>query len=175
MYSGVREVFVGALAAIGGFLLTYKVAEINLDNTLSFIAGAAVGCVALFPTDRPKTGVGMTPLQARWGESTVATIHYVSAAIFITSLAVLSYYFGNREGARTPAPGQQRSPRFWKTFHWACAGAIAFALLWMLADAAFGWGPRRVLLYGETLSVIAFGVSWLFKGLERDMFRRKPA
>ena len=34
-YSGTRELFVGALCAIGVFLITYKVAEINLDNTLS--------------------------------------------------------------------------------------------------------------------------------------------
>ena len=34
-YSGVRELFVGALCAIGVFLLTYKVAERSRENRLS--------------------------------------------------------------------------------------------------------------------------------------------
>ena len=46
----------------------------------------------------------------------------------------------------------------------------------MLGDAVFDWGPRRALLYGEWLSVWAFGVSWLWKGLEVDLLRgdRQP-
>ena len=174
-YTGVRDVFVGALCAIGVFLIAYKVAEVNLDNVLSAIAGAGAALVALFPTNSG-AGIPLTSLQDRLGETFVATVHYVSAAVFISSLAVLSFFYGKREGAREPRPGQQRSPAFWKTFHWACAGVIAAALVWMLGDAVFDWGPRRALLYGEWLSVWAFGVSWLWKGLEVDLLRgdRQP-
>ena len=101
-YSGVRELFVGALSAIGIFLITYKVAESSLDNTLSLLAGAAVIVVALLPTGRPDDVLELTPLQDRLGESAVETTHFVAAAVFIGSLAVNSYFFGKREGTALP-------------------------------------------------------------------------
>ena len=171
-YSGVRELFVGALCATGVFLITYKVAERNLDNTLSGIAGVAVLVVALFPTSRPSDSVPLTPLQKHLHESFVSGVHFVSAGVFILSLAVISYYFGKREDKRKPVPGKKRSPRFWRNFHWACAGTIAAAFAWSAITEATGSGPHLSLLYGEAVAVWAFGASWLWKGLELDMLRR---
>ena len=170
-YSGVRELFVGALSATGVFLIAYKVAEVNLDNTLSVLAGVAVLGVALFPTDRSSRAIALTPLQDRLGETTVATIHYASAATFISALAFISFFFGRREGARVTVLGK-RSPSFWRAFHWSCAGVIAAALLFILVTEVLGTGPAESLLIGEAVSVWAFGVSWLWKGLELDMLRR---
>jgi hypothetical protein len=167
-YSGARELFVGVLSAIGVFLITYKVAEINLDNTLSLLAGLAILIVVLFPTGRPNDVFGLTPLQDRLGESVVAGIHFTAAGAFILSLAVLSYYFGKREGARN-RPAGERSPRFWRTYHWICAGIIMAALAWSAVTQLSGWGPSQSLLYGEAVAVWAFGASWLWKGLELDM------
>ena len=168
-HSGVRELFVGALSATGVFLLTYKVAERNLDNTLSLLAGAAVLLVAVFPTNGPG-GARLTPLQEELGETFVATVHYASAAVFISALAVISFCFGRREGARAAVAGR-RSPRFWRNFHWGCAGAIAAALLWILVTELGDVGPGESLLIGEAVSVWAFGISWLWKGLEVDLLR----
>lgn len=170
-YSGVRELFVGALSAIGVFLIAYKVAEVNLDNTLSLLAGFAALGVALFPTGRPADSVRLMPLQDRLGESLVSTFHYGAAGVFIVSLAVISYFFGKREGARPPTPNTRRSPRFWRDFHWACTGVIAAALVWILVTGVWNVGPDEALLYGEAMSVWAFGVSWLWKGLELDLLR----
>ncbi len=169
-YSGARELFVGAQAATGVFLIAYKVAEINLDNTLSLVAGVGVLAVALFPTNRPGGPVGLTPLQDRLGESLVAGIHYTAAATFITALGVISFFFGLREGAR-PRSGN-RSPAFWRGFHWTCAGLIAAALLWSLVTEVADAGPAESLLIGEAVAVWAFGVSWLWKGLELELLRR---
>ena len=163
-----RELFVGALCATGVFLVAYKVAEVNLDNTLSVLAGVAALGVALFPTDRPRDSVPPTPLQEELGETLVATVHYSSAAVFIIALGVISYFFGKREGAR-PAVAGKRPPGFWRAFHWACAGVIAAMLLWILVTEVFDTGPAESLLIGEAVSVWAFGVSWLWKGLEVDM------
>jgi hypothetical protein len=171
-YSGARELFVGALSAIGVFLITYKVAEVNLDNTLSVIAGIAVGIVALFPTDRTDHVVGLTSLQRHIGESAVGTIHLSAAGVFILSLAVISFFFGEREGARPPRKGG-RSPSFWQRYHWICAGVIALAFIWCAATQRLHFGPSRSLLYGEAAAVWAFGASWLWKGLELDMLHRR--
>jgi O-antigen/teichoic acid export membrane protein len=174
-YTGVRELFVGALSATGVFLVTYKVAERNLENVLSVVAGLAVAVVALLPTGRPARVPELTPLQDRLGADAVETLHYIAAAVFIVSLAVISFYFGKREGSRPRQVGKRRSPRFWRNYHWGCAAAIGAALLWIAVTQVSGWGPSRSLLYGEAVAVWAFGASWLWKGLELDMLRGDPA
>jgi hypothetical protein len=166
-YSGARELFVGGLSAIGVFLFTYKVAESNLDNTLSLVAGVMVVVVALCPTSRPTDLIGLTALQNRWGESLVAGIHFTAASLFIFSLAVISYSFGKREGKpQKGGPPQRRSRRFWRTYHWICAALILAALVWSGVTELRDWGPSRSLLYGEVVAVWAFAASWLWKGLE---------
>jgi len=167
-YSGARDVFVGTLYAVAVFLITYKVAEANLDNTLSLVAGTAALGVATFPTDRPDPGVTLTPLQQQFGETMVATVHYLSAAVFIGSLAVLCYFFGVREGRRPRRHDGRCSPCFWKWFHWSCAAAIAAAVLYYGISRLAGGTPRD-LLVTELVSVWAFGASWLMKGLELDV------
>jgi hypothetical protein len=168
-YSGVRELFVGTLSATAVFLITYKVADRTLDNTLSSLAGIAALAVALFPTGLPADVTRLTPLQERLGEGVVETIHFASAAVFIISLGVVCFFFGVREGARAPRSGR-RSPGFWRGYHWSCAGVIAAALLWIVVTQAIG-KPSKSLLIGEAVSVWAFGASWFMKGLELDMLR----
>ena len=170
-YSGARDLFVGTLCAVAVFLVTYKVAETNLDNTLSLVAGAAALGVAVLPTARPDPlAVALTPVQQRLGETTVQTVHYLSAAVFIGTLGILCYYFGVREGARPRRASARRSPRFWRTFHWGCAGVIA-ASVGLFGVSTLAGGPDDALLVTEVASVWAFGASWLMKGLELDILR----
>ena len=171
-HSGVRDIFVGTLCIIAIFLVSYKVLERNLDNTLSTLAGVAAVTVAFFPTGLPDASVLLpTPLQLRLNENVVEAIHYVAAAIFIISLAVLSFYFGVREASRPIRKGMHHSPTWWRNYHWTCAGIIAAALVFM---GIFGRSdpPNRALFYGETASIWAFGASWFMKGLELDALRR---
>ena len=163
-YSGARELFVGTLSAIGIFLITYKVAEINLDNTLSTVAGVTVVLVAVLPTKRPDEGIGLTPWQESWSETTLWIGHLVAAATFIASLAAISFFFGEREDKRDKTG--MLSPRFWRNYHRTCAGIIGAALLWCAATLLPNWEPSRGLLIGETAAVLAFGASWLAKGLD---------
>jgi hypothetical protein len=173
-YSSARDVFVGTLCATAVFLITYKVVTKSLDNTLSMLAGVAVLLVAIFPTGRPNKDVALTPLQDRLGESVVQAVHFGAAFVFITALAVICWFFGVREGGRQARPGK-RSPVFWRNFHWTCAGVIAGSLVFVGLAAVAG-GPEKALLVGEAVSVWAFGVSWLAKGLELDYLRtRAPA
>ena len=65
-YSGMREVFVGTLAATGVFFVAYKVWERNLENLLSLVAGLSACLIALFPTwppscSRPAHAASETP------------------------------------------------------------------------------------------------------------------
>lgn len=173
-HSGMRDVFVGALCATAVFLVTYKVFEHSLDNTLSIVAGLAALGVALFPTGRPGGNGATTPLQEEMGEAAVAAVHYVCAVVFIASLAVISYFFGVRESKRTqqrPGHAARMSPTFWRNFHYACAVVIVLAIAAVAVTKLTGWLDEYSLIYGETVAVVAFGLSWLAKGLELDVLR----
>jgi hypothetical protein len=169
-YSGMREVFVGALCAIGVFLITYKVSDRTRENRLSTLAGVAVILVALFPTGKPYAKLTSTPLQDWMGEVWVERIHFASAAVFIGSLAVISSYFARRRAEDT-RPGRERSLRF----HWACCVIIVAALALAAVHGIFGW-PDKGILIAEVAAVMAFGASWLKKGLEiREYLGEKKA
>jgi hypothetical protein len=169
-YSGVREIFVGGLCAIGVFLVTYKVAERSRENRLSTYSGLGAILVAFFPTSRTSDDdVPLSPLQDLLGEGTVEWIHFGAATVFLGSLAVISFYFGRNEGNRPPREGK-RPPAFWRAFHFACAALIALALAFAALDGVVGiW--EYALLLAEVVAVWAFGVSWLLKGLELDILR----
>jgi hypothetical protein len=166
-YSGVRELFVGLLWAIGVFLVLYKLNEFSRESRLSTFAGVAVLIVALFPTGRPGDGVSVTPLQDLLGEATVEGIHFGAAAVFIGSLAPITYYFGREEGNETGRPGR-RSRRFWRAYHWSCTGLIAVAAALALFAGITG-EPDKGLLFAEAVAVWAFAASWLMKGAELDI------
>ena len=166
-YSGMRELFVGVLWTIGVFLVLYKLTEFSWESRLSTLAGLAVVLVALFPTRRPGDGVSLTPLQDLLGEATVERIHFLAAAVFIGSLAPITYFFGREEGRRADRPGR-RSSRFWRTYHWTCAGVIGAAAALALFAGITG-EPDKGLLIAEAVAVWGFAASWLMKGAELDV------
>jgi hypothetical protein len=106
-YSGMREFFVGALFAIGFFLITYKIIERSWENLASFFAGIAVIVVALFPTGRPGSGYPPTPIQDLLSEGVVQWIHYGAAVVFISLLAAGPA--GTGSTSRTPRSSSSRS------------------------------------------------------------------
>jgi hypothetical protein len=172
-HSGMRDLFVGTLCAIGVFLITYRVFDRISDNLLSTVAGFAALAVAFFPTGRPTGSQSpATPLQQTLGEGRVTVIHFVFAAIFIASLAITCYSFGVREGGRSQqrwGHKAKRSPLFWRWFHWSCALLIVAAVVFSLIMKTTGWLQNYSLIIGESIAVLAFGVSWLMKGLELDV------
>lgn len=163
-HSGMRDVFVAALAVIGVFLLTYMAFHYNWDNVLSVVAGLTALGTAMFPTDG---GEVLTPLQRELGESLVAGIHYTCAAVFILALAAISWRFGTREHARSDrTAGQQRR---WWLYHRACASTIVGAVVLIVLTQTTGVWDRSSILVGETVAALAFGLSWFVKGAELDV------
>jgi hypothetical protein len=166
-YAGMRDVFVGGLCATAVFLITYKVIEKNLDNTLSILAGFGALGVALFSTARPSKSFPLTRLQERLGETAVEVVHYTSAIVFIASLGLICIFFGIREGKRTPRT-DKRPPTFWRLYHFGCAAVMVLASIFAVVCGRIGH-PTNSLLIAETACVWAFGASWLMKGLELDV------
>ncbi len=177
-YSGVRDFFVGAMFADAVFLITYKIFERSLSNLLSLLAGLAAFTIALFPTNRSdEVKTPLTPLQDKLGEATVSHVHFIAAAIFITSLAVISFFFGLQEGRRSQQRAGRRAmlpPRFWRWFHWTAALVILLAVAFIvISDNVHRMGSYDRLI-GELVAIEAFGLSWLTKGLELDVLFGGP-
>ena len=168
-YSGMREWFVLTIGTTGFFLIAYKITESNLDNALSILGGACALLIPIFSTGRTAAeklnGYPLTPLQNLFGEKAVQVVHFAASVGFIVALGGISILFGRREGSR-PDHGNRRTPRFWRIFHFACAGAIGVAGIWILVTLKIVDGPYWSLLAGETACAVAFGASWFAKGFE---------
>jgi hypothetical protein len=117
------DLFVGGLFATGLFLVTYMAAKKRTyDYVLSTVGGVLVIVVALLPTARSGTELGVKDFkpsgdscttypgppvcngfQNRWGEDVVRDVHQVSACTFVVLLAVLCVVFALREFGYGPA------------------------------------------------------------------------
>ncbi len=111
----------------------------NLDNTLSLVAGVTVLGVAFFPTGIPDDiDSPLTPLR----EST--------------------------RGRGRDGHSSRRSPDFWRRFHLLMSGLIVGSILFIIGTQFFDVLDDNSLLVGESPAALAFGASWLAKGLELD-------
>lgn len=180
-WSGMRDVFVGVIFGTGVFLVGYRIAEINLDNTASILAGLGAMCLAWFPTkqqpatEHPLPRPVLTPLQHELGKGTVYGFHIGGTAAFVGCLALVSFLFGLREGRLKPVPGK-RSPVFWRWFHWTCTFFMVLGLAFIFVSSVphHRFGPRWDVFLGETTCAWAFGLSWLLKGWELDTLFGRP-
>ncbi len=172
-YSGMRDFLVGGLISAAVFLITYKIFEKSVSNVLSLVAGVAAFAIAFFPTNRPDgVTTPLTPLQNRLGEETVSAVHYASAGVFIVAMAIISLFFGIQEGRRSPQRAGQlarMSPTFWRWFHWVDALLIVLAVAFIGLAKIQGQLNGHKLFIGEVVAIVAFGLSWLLKGLELDV------
>lgn len=175
-HSGARDLFVAGLCVTGFLLITYMAGQkTTWDFWLSLVAGLAVLGVAFLPTKRSglvdtallcgpgsePVPPGCTQLQQAFGEKIVATGHFISAAIFILSLAAICFVFAHRERIHSGKAARVR-------IHWVCGVVILAAVAWVgvgrvLTVEILSFTPLYV---GEVVSVYAFGVSWFVKGLD---------
>jgi hypothetical protein len=91
--------------------------------------------------------------------------------VFMLSLAVISYWFAQRESKRgrlRDGRSSRRSAEFWRRFHLLMSGLIVGSILFIAGTQFFNVLDDNSLLLGESLAALAFGASWLAKGLELD-------
>ena len=171
-HTSMRDIFVAGLCVIGFLLATYMSGKIkSWDFWLSLVAGVAVLGVVFFPTWRPgllsgaprcgttPTPEGCSPIQQQLGEAPVAGIHFVCAAVFILSLAWISFLFARREERYGKNAGMAR---FQRICGWAIVGAVVGVVAGELLRIDI-W-ELTPLYIEEVMSVWAFGASWLSKG-----------
>lgn len=154
-HTGMRDVFVGILCAIGVFLLSYRGYD-RRDDFAGTLAGIFAVGVALFPTSRVEGAVA---------RDTSGTLHLVFAALFFLTLAYFSLVlFRKTDPTRPPTSRKKQRNVVYAICGWtilACLALIAAVSL-LPADS-----PIRALdpvFWLEALAVVAFGVSWMTKG-----------
>lgn len=150
-YTGMRDVFVGSLCAVGVFLFCYRYEQ--TDDRLANVAGAAAVGVALFPTrpDGPVTGP----------ESVAGVLHLAFATVFFLCLAWFSLVLFPRG---TPGPRKAVRNAVYRTCGVAILACLALAVLTGLLLPDELARDLHGLFWLESLAIVAFGVSWFVKG-----------
>ena len=188
-YTQMRNVFVGALCALGIFLVGYAGYD-DLDRWITNVAGLGAIGVAFLPTKPPVCAAGqrvcLPPLVAHLSvtQQIVGDAHLGSAAVTFIALGVMALRFAKSE--ETPAgqvmvsrvkhglglgkPSGDRLParkRIRNVVYRGCGITIlsCVALAALSNALPMPVSARLPLLFSfEALAVFAFGISWFVKG-----------
>jgi hypothetical protein len=152
-HSGMRDVFVGSLCAVGVFLFSYRGYDWR-DALAGKIASASVVGVALCRTTPPGQRTDL-----------LGGLHVFFAAVYFLTLAVFALVLFRKTDSPEAMTRRKRSRnRVYAICGWtivACLGLIVLAEL--LPDGS-SWRSLRPVFWLEAIAVEAFGVSWLVKG-----------
>ena len=173
-YSQLREVFSGALFAIGVFLISYRgyarqPGETFSDRVLSFIAGVSALLVALFPAletcgpDALRCPSVESITQAATSFGVASWVHNIAAVVFFSCLVIFCL-------VQFPRTASRVRPVIYRL----CGYGIIVTLLVITAAFAAGrWaGPsaeamaarHNVIFWAEAVGIWIFALAWLTKG-----------
>lgn len=157
-YTPMGSCLVGSLCAIGAFLMCSRGYDWT-DEITGYLAGIFVLGVALFPSENPRL-----PVHTRI-EIELNAVHTVFAALMLLVLAYFCLVLFRRS---SPAVGRTRRKRHRNILYAVCGVVILACNTVMVSlnfrSAARFLAPIDPLLSGESLALIAFGISWLTKG-----------
>lgn len=148
-YTGMRDLFVGSICAIALFLFFYKGYD-RWDEISADVAGLFALGVAFFPTveDGP------------W--DWVAWVHFSSAACFLVILALISIFLFTR-GEVHPTEMKRKRNMVYRACGIIMLAALASIEVFFLFFDGINSDSGFVLI-AETVTLVAFGISWLTKG-----------
>jgi len=169
-YRDVGAVFVGALCAIGVFLLFYRGYD-GRDRVASFIAGASAIVVSQVPCGsgcRAPAGAIATLWQWQEGYPRLLTgVHYGAAALMFAALAYFCFFLFPETNKR----GHEGARKLLRNRIYRACGTVivvtmaAKALDQLLAarrGSGFLWDVGTFCV--ESTMIVAFGISWAVKG-----------
>jgi hypothetical protein len=191
-YTSMRNVFVGALCALGVFLIAY-VGYDEADRWITNVAGAGAIGVAFFATKPTVCGVAArtcTPPAVRslsLEQQIVGDMHLVFAAIAFLALGAMALRFAKlppsaeprprgllywlRDSLGFPLPGQPdtrgRDEKRDDVTYRVCGAVIVLCVVLAVLANLLPQSLKNdvpVLFILEALAVFAFGVSWFVKG-----------
>lgn len=156
-YTGMRNVFVGTLCAMGVFFFSYK-GYGKRDNLAANIAAVCVIGVALFPTT-PENPTALT--------STIGTIHVVFATTYFATLAYFSLFLFTKSDPTVPATRMKiQRNRVYRVSGYLIVWALVAIAIYNLFPSGLAARLEALdpIFWLESVAVIAFGISWFVKG-----------
>jgi hypothetical protein len=169
-YTRAGAVFTTILSLIAIFLMVYSGYK-SIDFYISALAGICALCVVFFPTG--SLGEVCCDASKAYAVTFISenslreTFHLISAAIFISLLAYMSFFIFTKSDKPLHLMGKAKIKRNW--IYRICGVLIVIALLVMLAgfnslipeELYFG---NNLTFWMEALAVESFGIAWLIKG-----------
>jgi hypothetical protein len=163
-YSPVRNIFVGALCALGLFLIAYVGYDLG-DRLVTDAAGVFAFCVAFFPTtptvESPPSVTCRTVAQLSTRDQVIGDLHAVSAGLFFVFMAWMAIRFTNTD--KPPYPQKLLRNRIYMICATVIIACLVAVVITNLLPASFKSGFPWLFLF-EAVAIFAFGVSWFVKG-----------
>src|SRR5262245_15381653 len=161
-YTGMRDVFVGILAAIGVFLFCYRGPDTQ-DNVLTNIAGACAVAIGLFPTEPIYHPVILERFPQILTNACYRNIgplgyHIYFVAAFFLIISYLTIFRFPK--LSQPLMTEQKKSR--NKIYVACGIVMVIMLVAILILKA--QATNRSIFWPETIAIVAFGIAWLTKG-----------
>jgi len=156
-HTGMRDLFVGAICAIALFLFFYRGYD-RWDEISADLAGIFALGLVFFPTVE----------EGSW--DWVAWVHFSSAACFLVILALISIFLFTR-GEEHPTEMKRKRNLIYR----ACGIIMLLSLSSIEVFFLFFDGINSdsgFVLIAETVTLVAFGISWLTKG--GTLYQDKP-
>ncbi|RSM70213.1 DUF998 domain-containing protein [Amycolatopsis sp. WAC 01375] len=152
-YSGMRDVWVGVMCAIGVFLLSYR-GYGRVDDIAGNIAAVAAVGVALFPT---------TPSNGDRVDEIIGILHLGFAAVFFLTLAFFCIVLFTKSDKEIPGARKPERNRLY-----VASGVVMLVCLALIVLCGLVFDAETRSLYPalwlESVAILAFGVAWLTKG-----------
>lgn len=158
-HTGMRDVFVGGLCAMGFFLCSYTGPE-RIDNIVSNLAAVFVFGVALLPTGEPGTDLEGSTL-------VIHHLHSLFAALYFSCLAIFCLHLFTKSNSPQLTPQKLRRNRVYRVC--GCTMIVSMVLMIVVMMVLDEKTREPILVYKpvfwlETIALVAFGISWLVKG-----------
>jgi hypothetical protein len=157
-YTGMRDVFVGVLFAIGFFLLSYRGYALA-DEIAGVLACIFAVGVALFPTAPDGAATGVAEL--------IGHVHLGFAALFFGTLIYFSLFlFTKTDPSKPPTRRKLQRNRVYRTCAYVMAACILLTFVYFILPAPIAafFAMLQPIYWLEAISIVAFGVSWITKG-----------
>lgn len=170
-FTRAASIFCVIVSLMAIFMIIYKGKE-PIDFYLACAAGIFAILLVLFPTDNISTiccdaekTYAVTVLKNNHFR---ILLHYIASAIFLLCLAAMSLFVFTK--SNQPPRNRTNHKIVRNRLYRICGVIMIAALLIAFAGGFMGWIPEAVYernnitFWMETISVEAFGLSWLVKG-----------
>jgi hypothetical protein len=170
-YRHVSSIFVGAVCAIGVFLIFYRGYD-GRDRIASMVAGLSAIAVSQIPCGNqcraPAPDMTYVWQWANTYPNALRWTHFIAAAVMFAALAYFCLVLFPETDKQRGHEGERKLRR--NKIYRACGYVIIGSMAILGIDALLEWTRNRRMLWEaatfcfEALMILAFGFSWAVKG-----------